>query len=69
MIEKLEFWKNPKHDNDEVDMKKMVTEPKIELQEKIKQFRKIKRQTYAAASMQAKRRNNTSQYINQSFSE
>ena len=35
MIEKLEFWKNPKHDNDDVDMKKMVTGPKIELQEKI----------------------------------
>ena len=50
-------------------MKKMVTDPKIELQEKIKQFRKIKRQTYAAASMQAKRRNNASQNINQSFSE
>ena len=56
MMKNVQYWKGTNHENDEVSMEEMVTNPMLDLQEMIIEFRKISRQTYLTVSKQAERR-------------
>ena len=55
-MKNVQYWKGTNHENDEVSMEEMVTNPMLDLQEMITEFRKISRQTYLTVSKQAERR-------------
>jgi len=55
-MKNVQYWKGTNHENDEVSMEEMVTNPMLDLQEMIIEFRKISRQTYLTVSKQAERR-------------
>ena len=69
MMKNQKYWLDTNHENDEVSMNEMVTDSMLALQEMKTKFRKIYRQTYAGVTMQAKRRNTTSQNISHSLLE